>query len=111
MVVDSYSQGHLGAILSDDVVIQRGFYLFRFGALDRVLGLVFADDLVTKRDALVANKHLGPADQLLHLSLAFGAKRAGEILGTLSGLGHDIHFLGGVDPSNRLSILPAFSLR
>jgi hypothetical protein len=76
----------LGVILADDVVVENFADLARRrDAVARLhqRGLVLlADDVHAQLDALVANEHGRPGDELAHLVLALTAERAVErILG------------------------------
>jgi nucleoside-diphosphate-sugar epimerase len=84
VVVDGYGQGALGAVLSDDVLVQDVVDLAR---LRKVLeleggrsGELFIDDLVAEVDALVADIDAGAGDQLLDLALRLAAEAAEELL-------------------------------
>ena len=80
VVVDRDRQNLFGAFLADDVVVQD------FLDFDRLRQLVagpfgpvlefFADDVVAELDALVADEHGGPGDELADLVLTLAAKGA-----------------------------------
>ena len=84
VVVDRHRQDLLGAFLPDHIVIENGLDIGGLGNWSQaeVLGLLFdllRDDVVAQADALIADVHRGPGDQLLDLPLALSAERAGEI--------------------------------
>src|SRR5580704_14172787 len=86
MIVDRDREHLLGVILADDVVVQNfADFARRRDAVARLhqRGLVLlADDVHALLDALVANEHGRPGDELAHLVLALTAERAVErILG------------------------------
>ena len=97
MVVDGNGQGLLGGILANDVVVQVVLELRRRGqrvtlglGAQRVAGQFVADDVVAEVDALVADEHRRPSDQLLDLVLTLSAERAEEgfFLGSAFFIGH-----------------------
>jgi hypothetical protein len=84
VVVDSYRENLLRAILTDHVLVEDALDLFglRDGlgpAVRLVLLHLFRDDVVTQRDALIADVDRRPSDELLHLLLRLAAKGAAEI--------------------------------
>jgi hypothetical protein len=84
VVVDSYGEGALRAVLADDVLVED---VVDLPGLREVLelegrgcGELFIDDLVTEVDALVADIDAGAGDQLLDLALRLPAEAAEELL-------------------------------
>jgi hypothetical protein len=80
VVVDGHRQHLLGALLTDDVLVENLLDLVRARQLvARALGAfleLFANDVVAQLDALVANEHRRARDQLANLVLALAAERA-----------------------------------
>ncbi len=82
MIVDRDREHSLGVALADHVIVEMladfergrnsvaGFHQRRLGFL--------ADDVVAQLDALVADEHGGPGDELPHLVLRFPAEGAIE---------------------------------
>src|SRR5262249_52806052 len=91
VVVDGHGQDPLGVVLADDVVVQELEDLTRLGQLVEAqlggLGQLLLDDLVAQVDALVADVHAGPGDQLLDLLLGLAAEAALEKLAAIPELG------------------------
>src|SRR5690606_38116733 len=81
VVVYSHRQHALGQALANDVLVEERLDFGRRGQLGPYgrtrAGLrFFADDVIAEVDALVANEHRWPRDQLADLVLAFIAERA-----------------------------------
>ena len=81
MVVHRDRQHPLGAVLADDIVIERGENIARgrnaavLLAGDAGLGFL-ADDIVAQFDAFIADEHRGAGNQLAHFVLRFAAEAA-----------------------------------
>src|SRR5690606_2831073 len=104
VVVDRDGERALGAVLPDHVLVQDLEDLLRLGQRTaRRLGLfleLLADDVVAQLDALVADVHARPRNQLAHLMLALSAERAIEDLAAVAGtaltvFGHERICLAG----------------
>src|SRR6202035_3749222 len=80
VIVDRDREHLLGVILADDVVVEDLADLLR--RRDAVAGLyqrglvLLADDVYAQLDALVADEHGRPGNELAHLVLALAAERA-----------------------------------
>jgi len=80
VVVDGHREHALGALLTDDVLVQDLFDFLGFrelvaGALRALLEL-FPDDVVAQFHAFVADEHRGTGDQLSYFVLALPAEGA-----------------------------------
>ena len=90
VVVDGDGESVLGGLLADDVLLEEGEDLlglrqFEVGAAAVAgLGQALLDDLVAQLDALVADVHAGPRNELLDLLLALAAEGALEQVGALT---------------------------
>src|SRR5690606_38949898 len=76
MVVDGHRQHALGQALAYDVLVKESLDFGRRGQFrlyGRTRGRLrfFADDVIAEVDALVADEHRWPRDQLADLVLAF----------------------------------------
>src|SRR5207249_8793601 len=84
VVVDRHGEGLLGLLLPDHVLVQHLLDLGRDRDLSDRLGdlplLVFRQDLVAERDALVADVDRRPGDELPDRVLRLAAERAAEVL-------------------------------
>src|SRR5690606_21912339 len=84
VIVDRDGEGLLRLVLADHVLIEDLLDLARRGdARDRVGGiplLLFGQDLVAKRDALVADVDRRPGDELLDRLLGLPAERTAQVL-------------------------------
>jgi hypothetical protein len=83
VVVDGDREDLLGALLTDDVVVEDGLDVGRLGnrRQPKVLAVLLdllGDDVVAQPDALVADVHRRTSDELLDLFLALSTERAGE---------------------------------
>ncbi len=84
VVVNRDRKNTLRAVLTDDVIIERGFDLswlrnfFRRTCWTFLLAF-FSDDVVTKLDAFIADIDRRSCDQLLHFALVLTAEGAAEI--------------------------------
>ena len=78
MVVDRHRERALGALLANDVFLQRVEDFLRLGQLEGDalfdLGQFFFDDLVAKFNALGADVDAVPGDQFANLLLALAAE-------------------------------------
>ena len=92
MVVHRDGQRALGAVLTDDVLLEEVEDLARLGQLDELLldrlGELLVEDLVAQPDALVADVHGRARDELAHLLLRLAAERALE---QIAGVGWSRH--------------------
>jgi hypothetical protein len=92
VVVDRDRQDLLGVVLADHVVVEEVVDLLGLGQLVELelggLRQLLFDDLVAEVDALVADVHPGPGDQLLDLLLRLAAERALQQVAAVSELGH-----------------------
>src|SRR5690606_33597700 len=92
VVVHRHRQGPLGAVLTDDVLLQELVDLPRLGQRPEAevagLGQLLLDDLVAQVDTLVADVDPGARDELLDLLLALAAERA---LQQVTALSHACH--------------------
>src|SRR5690606_25114565 len=90
VVVDGDGEGALGVLLTDDVLVERFLDLAgsreRRRRAGRLLLLLLREDLVTQRDALVADVNGGSGDEPLHRVLRFAAEGAAEVLVARHGL-------------------------
>src|SRR5205814_1355168 len=79
-VVDGDGEDLLGPLLPDHVLIEHGLDLGRLGEAPDLSALLLlpllGDDVVAELDALVADVHGGPGDELAHIVLALAAERA-----------------------------------
>ena len=108
VVVDRDGERALGGLLADHVLVEHLVDLPRGGEFLEVEHRrgreLLVDDLVAEVDALVADVHAGPGDQLLDLALGLAAEAAEELLVGIGGAGHcDLSSLGGrvLEPSAR----------
>src|SRR5712691_11202453 len=82
VVVDLDREDLLRALLADDVLVERGADRLRVGDETSLLllgarrAVVVLEDLLAEVDALVADEHAGPGDQLADLVLALSAEAA-----------------------------------
>ena len=87
VVVNRYTQGNFGPVLTDDVLIQcclhfgrRGQATFQIKALDRLLTfLLFFDQFRTDANTLVADIGIGTGNQPLDFLLGASAETASHI--------------------------------
>src|SRR6202162_1330815 len=94
MIVDCNRQYLFGQFLANDVLVQnltnfvRCRKLVLIGASGVGGGAFFPNDVVTKLDALIADEHRWPGNELPHLVLAFAAE--GTVKKLIAGcfLGH-----------------------
>src|SRR5581483_10706917 len=86
-------EGLLGVLLADDVVVQELVDLLGLRQLVeahlRAVGELLFDDVVAQVDALVADVHARPGDQLLDLLLRLAAEGALDEVAPLIELRHD----------------------
>jgi len=81
MVVNGNREITLRAFLADHIIIKRGEDFRRsrhfafFTSAEASLGL-FADDIITKLNAFIADEHGGASDQLAHFVLRLPAEAA-----------------------------------
>jgi hypothetical protein len=84
----------LRRLLADDIALEELIDLARLGkvlpAYFGGLGELLLDDLVAEIDALVADVHTGPCDELLHLLLALSAERALEQVAAITDACHEV---------------------
>ncbi len=84
MVVDRHRERALGLVLPNDVLVEHPEDLAGLREVveieGRGSGELLVDDLVAEVDALVADVHARPGDQLLHLPLRLAAEAAQELL-------------------------------
>ena len=82
MIVNGDRQHLLGTLLTDHVLVENLLDLLRLRQLvaARLAGVfeLFANDVVTEFDALIADEYGGSRDQLADFVLAFAAKRTVE---------------------------------
>jgi hypothetical protein len=110
VVVDRDGEDLLRVVLPDDVVVEERADLARGGQLVEVqltgVGELLLDDLVAEVDALVADVHAGPGDELLDLLLRLAAERALQQLTGVTELRHSSipSPLFGVDECRRDAI-------
>src|SRR6266704_478974 len=96
VVVDRDRKDLLGEFLPDHVLVQYPADFPRrrqigFGGLAALVrGAFLADDVVAQLDALVADEHRRPGDQLPHLVLTLAAEGAVEKLFPARFFGHDL---------------------
>ena len=80
MVVNGHGEDLLGAVLTDDIAVEELEDLVRLRQLGEGhlfgVGELLFDDLVAQLDALIADVHTGPGDELLHLLLRLTAEAA-----------------------------------
>jgi hypothetical protein len=94
VVVHRHREDLLRPLLPDHVLVEDLLDLRRLrhgGRRGERLFLValFRDDVVAEVDALVADVHRGPGNQLPHLVLALSAERADQVAGpVVAVLGH-----------------------
>jgi hypothetical protein len=92
VVVDGHRERLLGRLLPHDVLLEELEDLLRLGQLDETelagLGQLLLDDLVAEVDALVADVHTGPGDELLDLLLALAAEGALEQISAVTDACH-----------------------
>src|SRR6266498_4153400 len=94
VVVDGDGEHALGLVLADDVLVEdlvdapRARDLLPERPCLRRLHELFVDDLAAEGDALVADVHALPGDELAHLVLALPAERAPVRLATFCGGRH-----------------------
>ena len=94
VVVDRHRQGTFRRLLAYDVLFEEredlpGLRKIEIGdGAVTGLGHPLFDDLVAELDALVADVHAGPGDELLHLLLALTAERALEQISALTDACH-----------------------
>src|SRR5207244_9564571 len=79
VVVDGDGEDLLGPLLPDDVLVEHGLDLGRLGEAPDLAALLLlpllGDDVVAELDALVADVHGRPRDELAHIVLALAAER------------------------------------
>ena len=94
MIVHRHGQRPLGALLTDDVLVEH-FFLDLFGGLDVDLAMaadglhIVRDDLLTEQEALVADVDARAGDHLAHLILRLAAERATRLVEIILVVGHD----------------------
>ena len=102
VVIHRDGEGLLGLVLADHVRVEELVDLTRLGQLVPGglggLGELFLDDLVTEVDALVANVHAWPGDELLYLLLALSAERALQQVRAVTDACHPVSPLHGALP-------------
>src|SRR5215468_870244 len=81
VVVDRDGEDLLGALLADHVLVEHVLDLGRLGHAGEAVALLLlldllGDDVVAEPDALVADVHGGPGDELLHLLLGLATEGA-----------------------------------
>src|SRR5690606_27720130 len=107
MVVDRDGEGALGRVLTGHIVLQELADLGRLGQFVEFdlagFGELFLDDFVAQIDALVADVHAWPREELLDLLLTLSAERALEQIAAVSDARHLVgpYFLVRVQPSVR----------
>ena len=117
VVVDGDGEDLLGALLADDVVVEERADLTRVGQVVEAqlggLGELLFDDLVAQVDALVADVHAWPGDQLADLLLRLATERALEQFAGVTEFGHArrlpcrlsvVSTVSGSRPSGRTSL-------
>src|SRR5690606_33765529 len=94
VVVHRDGEGLLGRLLAHHVPLEELVDLAGLGELLPAdlagLGELFLDDLVAEIDALVADVHTGPCDELLDLLLALAAERALEQIAAVTDACHGV---------------------
>ena len=99
VVVHRHRERLLGLVLANHVLVDELVDLARLGQLvpGRLgrLRELFLDDLVAEVDALVADVHTWPGDELLHLLLALSAERALQQVPTVTDACHPVSPLHG----------------
>ena len=83
VVIDRDCEGPFRLFLADDVLVEDVFYLFGRragnGLTWRLADLFFREDLVTERNALVADVYTGSRDEFLYTFFGLSAEAAVEV--------------------------------